>query len=259
MAMRGQMLRGILLCLLFVCSFNTASSQTWSSIRPGLQWFEGTFFDQSTPVSFVLFRVNPKLNVVRVIDTKQELSAENSFSEFSLREIRQKTKATIVVNAGSTKTFSFPDPLGLLKVKGKLVSRTNAQTPHGGVLCLSGRAVSILPASSNPESKCTEAVQRGPLLPPTFRAFTSDWNVRSQRTMFAVDSEGQLLILTTRTSSSLAGAASFLYNQRPDLHIQTILNMDGSGSSGLLFGMSTADTLTVGNVSSLVASALAIY
>ena len=200
-----------------------------------------------------------------VIDTFHTLSKDNAFAEFSIGEVMAKTGAFAVANAGSTKSFSFPAPAGLLIVNGKLMSRTNAQTPHGGILCLTRGKVAIVPTSSI-DPICTSAVQRGPLLPPNFRSLAGSWKERAERTISAVDTEGHLLIMVTRMPATLISAASFLYSPESMLNVQSALNLDGSGSSGLILrstedgaNKSSEPQVTVGTTNGLVASALAIF
>jgi hypothetical protein len=91
-----------------------------------------------------------------------ELRKANSFAAFSVREVRNKTGASIVVNAGSTASYSIPAPVGLLQIGGQIRNKPNHLAERAGVLCLAGDHVSILPLSSMASTKCIDAVQRGP-------------------------------------------------------------------------------------------------
>src|ERR1700722_1827843 len=105
---------------LLLCTVTATGQAKWSSIGPGLELADGSLVDKEQSVTFIMIRCDPKKNHVRVIDTFHELRQANSFAAFSVREVRSKTRASIVVNAGSTASYSIPAPVGLLQVGGKI-------------------------------------------------------------------------------------------------------------------------------------------
>jgi uncharacterized protein YigE (DUF2233 family) len=245
--------------LWFVLCAVTAAGQTkWSSIGPGLELVDGSLADKDQSVTFIMIRCDPKKHRVRIIDTFHELRKANSFAAFSVREVRNKTGASIVVNAGSTASYSIPAPVGLLQIGGSVRNTPNYRAEHGGVLCLAGDRVSIMPLSSMNSAKCLDAVQRGPFLSLESAKVSDPSPKRYRRTVVAVDSVGRLLILVTRDTTELSAIVSYLFVLSRDLNIQSALNLDGDVSSGLVFSRDDK-VQTLGNVDGLVASAIAIY
>jgi uncharacterized protein YigE (DUF2233 family) len=244
--------------LFLLCAGGAAGQTIWSTIRPGLELLDGSLTDQGQKVTFVLIRCDPRKNQVRVVDTFHELRKANSFAAFSIREVRNKTGASVVANAGSTASYSVPAPVGLLQIRGKIVSRPNFRAEHGGVLCVNGDHISILPLSSTKLPKCSDAVQRGPFLSRDSVSVSDPSTKRYRRTVAALDTNGRLLILVTRESASLSAIVSYLYVSNLNLNIQFALNLDGDVSSGLVLARDEKLT-TLGNVDGLVASAIAIY
>ena len=123
------------------------SAQTWITVRPGLELLRGNFADQQS-VHFVLLRYDlRKKNQLRIVDTYSEMGSQKSYSEFSVDAIQHKTGAVVVVNAGSTKNLAIPNPAGLLKVKGTIISELNPQNTRGGILCI-GKEGAIINYSS---------------------------------------------------------------------------------------------------------------
>jgi uncharacterized protein YigE (DUF2233 family) len=236
-----------------------AAGQTkWSAIAPGLELADGSLTNKDQRVTFIMVRCDPKRNRVRIIDTFHELRKANSFAAFSVREVRNKTGASIVVNAGSTASYSLPAPVGLLQIGGNIRSKPNQLAEHAGVLCLAGDQIFILPLSTVNSTRCLDAVQRGPFLSQDSLRVSDPSSKRYRRTVVAVDSVGRLLILVTREATELSAIVSYLFVSNSDLHIQSALNLDGDVSSGIVFARD--DSLqTVGNVDGLVASAIAIY
>lgn len=249
----------ILRILVIFLSVATATSQTrtaWTSVRPGVEFLDANFTDHGQTVSFVALRIDPRRNQVRIVDLFHEIGATNKFAAFSLRDVRKKTQAPIVVNAGSTASFSVPAPVGLLKTRGKVINPANYRAQNGGILCVMGDRILIVPVSSKIPN-CGDAVQRGPLLSADTSGLDKS---RFRRTVAAVDAKGNLLVLVTRDQATMGGIADFLYQSTPAMNIQTALNLDGDVSSGLIAPSDgTRKALEIGNVDGLIASAIAIY
>ena len=234
------------------------SQDTWSTIRPGLETFDGSFADHNTKVTFLLLRCDPKKNQVRIIDTFHEVGRGNSFAAFSVREIQKKTNASLVANAGSTASYSLPAPVGLLEVGGRVISKPNYRAEHAGIICITAQHISILPLLVGVFPSCTDAVQRGPFFSRETKSFAESAEQKYRRTVVAVDGQGRLLILVTRERASLSALASFLYTSPLGLNVQSALNLDGDVSSGLVLAKGS-QLVTVGNVDGLNASSIAIY
>lgn len=234
----------------------------WNAVRPGLEVLTASFMDRnSSKVSFTLVRCDPKVCRVRVVDTLRVIGRGgkgNAFAAYSIREVGKVTRALVVINAGSTGSYSLPAPVGLLMTHGAVVSRVNPSSTNGGILCVAGDHLVIAPVSGMSLQKCSDAVQRGPLL--SNLAGVAGASDRYRRTVVALDQEGKLLMLVTNEKTTLSDLAAFLYTSKPDLKIQSALNLDGDTSSGMLLaaGSGQAMPVTIGNVDGLVASAIAI-
>lgn len=244
------------LCLSVTAAYSQSSGE-WRPIRPGVDLSQGSFKDRDQTVKFVALRIDPRQNQVRVVDTFQEIGRSRTSAAFSLREVQSKTKALIVVNAGSTASFALPAPVGLLKTRGKVVSAPNylAKVDQPGIFCVIGNRVAIMPLLPQLPN-CIDAVQRYPVLSADSSQVETS---RSQRTVVAVDGGGRLLIFVTLDKTTLSGVAAFLYRSTPTMNIQSALNLDGGPSSGLILaGDPTGNGQTFGNIDGLVASAITI-
>lgn len=229
----------------------------WLTLRPGVEVLRGEFSDRSGAVKFVLYRCDPVKTEIRVIDTFHDLGSGGTLGTFSLKDVI-KTGALLAANGGSTASYSIPIPVGLLMVHGKLISAPNLRAQEApGFLCIAGNRMGIEEIKSFQSKACTYAVQRGPLLSrATARLVSSPY----RRTVIAIDQRHQLLILVTIDKSTLSGIREFLYGDSADLKVQSALNMDGDTSSGLLVAPELrAEPSEVGNVDSLLASAIAVY
>ena len=251
----------ILSCLagLVLALVGVARAQNWTNIR-NVEALAGEFNDYGKQIHFVLLRIDPMKNSIQIVDTYRLLHKANAYSAFSIAEVKKATNAIAVVNAGSTKSFAIPDPVGLLKIRGTTVSRENPAVTNGGVLCLRNTGVTIFPIPLPDNAGCVYAVQRGPVLGPSLHYPASYAQDKYTRSAVAVDDKGRLIILVTTDSISLTSMAYFLYKSKLNLSIQSVLNLDGGPSSGLMLsnqqpGLTTA----VGNVDALVASAIAIF
>lgn len=255
------MIRVFYRCLvwLMACSAIVAQNNKWATLQPGLELLEGNFQDQKQLVKFLLLRCDPTRNEVRVIDTFREIGKGNTLAAFSVRAVSKKTGALVSLNAGPTASYTLPVPVGLLLVRGKVVNQANFRAANGGIFCVTGDRVAILNLSSFKSQNCSYAVQRGPLLTRASASANDDKSERYRRTVLAVDKEGKLLILVTSEKTTLALVAAFLYTSRPDLKVQSALNMDGDASSGLLIAAGrSSKPIEIGSVDALVASAIAI-
>ena len=249
-----------LVTFVFLFLVSTAEGQAaWSTTTSGCGVANGTFNDHESQVSFVLLRCDPKRVEIRLVDSSSAIGKANSYAAFSLRELLEQTRASIVVNAGSTSSYSVPAPAGLLMIQGRLVGRPALGAENavgfGGVLCIRGDQISIEEFSWPLTKQCQYAVQRGPILS---RDFANDNKSRYRRTVVAVDAQGRLLVMVTKQVATLLSISSFLYSQA-DLAIRSALNLDGDVSSGLMF----ADDQDVkdrvfGTVDGLIASAITI-
>ena len=239
-----------------------ARSQGWKQIQSNLDFLEGTFPDQDTPVSFTMIRVKASVAKVEIIDTFSLIGAHNPYAEFSLSEIQEKTKSLVAINAGSTKSFKQPDPAGLLIINRRLVSKAAHQV-NNGIFCITKAKMLILSGSNPDYSDCIYAVQRGPFLPPDFHQITDSLKGVAHRTVIALDDKNNLYILVTKDHSTLGAIAAFLYS-RTDFEIVSALNLDGSSSSGLIVESSPytpgghGTSFSVGNVNGLVASGIIV-
>jgi uncharacterized protein YigE (DUF2233 family) len=245
-----------ILWVLLSCT-NAKAQDAWVVVKPGLEMLQGNFEDHGQKISFVLVRCDPRRNQVQIIDTFHELGRGNAYAAYSLRQVKAKTGAIIVTNAGSTASFSLPAPTGLLKIGGRIVSPVNRRAQTGGILCVNRERVSILALSDVGMASCTDAVQRGPYMSRE-SVSAQDSNLRSQRTAVAVDANGSLLILVTKEGITLSSLATFLYSSKLNLNVQAVLNLDGGVSSGLLATNGTSSEIAIGNTDALVASAVAI-
>jgi len=225
----------------------------------GCEFLKTQVQDVETSVPAMLLKCDPKVTEVKLLATSAVLGGENAYAAFSLREVWAKTGASIVVNAGSTASFSTPMPAGLLKVRGKILNRVKdvPSEQHPGVLCLEKNRVRIirLPGDGETITGCIDAVQRGPVL-TTDLVPQKDGSSRFRRTVAAVDGEGNFLLLVTADGARLSAVAGFLY--KPEFHVLSALNLDGGASSGLLFSIGGGQTSLIGNVDGLVASVIAI-
>lgn len=246
-------------CILVLIFGLTARAQMpWSTTASGCEVLDGSFQDADRHVSFVLVRCDPTHSEIRLIDTSSELGRENGYAAFSLREVMTKTRSAVVVNAGSTRSFSAPIPAGLLEVGGAIVSPPKFYVKNAAVLCINRDRVSIVKLLSKIPKDCPEAVQRGPFLSWELVSANDD-SGHHRRTVAAVDKQGRLLILVTKEGATLSSVVSFLYGSKPDLGVLSALNLDGDASSGLIFaGSEGIKEPTVGSVDGLVASAIAI-
>ena len=231
---------------------------SWSATGSGCEWQLSTLQDSGREVGSVLLRCDPKLSEVRLIDTARALGKANSYAAFSLREVLNETHASIVVNAGSTTSYSVPSPAGLLKIGSTIVSKAKLNDKNAGILCIKRDSVDIVRFSSTVPKGCLDAVQRGPFLSQDLTA-ANDGSGQFRRTVVAVDNGGRLLILVTKEGARLSAIAAFLYGPKLNLGIRAALNLDGGASSGLIFAndQGVKDAAT-GNVDGLVASAIAI-
>jgi hypothetical protein len=233
------------------------SQNNWSEIKPGLERLNGEFSDHGRKVAFVALRCDPKKNKIRVVDTFHELKQVNALGAFSVREIRKKTDALIVVNAGGTVSYSVPAPAGYLKVNGAVLNGPSFGGENTGIFCIMGTSVSIVPLSRNNLPKCTDAVQRGPILTPELLSILDEPGQQHRRTVVATDSQGRLLIFVTKEGATLPAIAKFLFGSKITFDIGSALNLDGDMSSGMLL-VTRGEEEVVGSVDSLIASAIAI-
>jgi RHS repeat-associated protein len=202
---------------LLLCTVIATCQAKWSSIGPGLELADGSLIDKDQNVTFIMIRCDPKKNHVRVIDTFHELRKANSFAAFSVREVRNKTGASIVVNAGSTASYSIPAPVGLLQIGGQIRNKPNHLAERAGVLCLAGDHVSILPLSSMASTKCIDAVQRGPFLSQESLRVSDPFPKRYRRTVVAVDAVGTgNVTVTNEWGYYYAGAGQASFPSTPD-------------------------------------------
>jgi uncharacterized protein YigE (DUF2233 family) len=240
--------------LLFILAPIARGQNSWRAIQPGLERLDGTFDDYGETVRFVSVRLDPKKQAIRVIDTFHELRAKNALSTFSLREVSDKTHAALVVNAGATTSFSLPAPAGLLPIGGKTIHRASfSNDGTAEILCVEREHVSLIALRPGSPANCVDAVQKGPLLTPHFKSARS----RNQRTIVALNRDGLVLIFVTLDGTSLSGVSEYLYSPKSALNIQSALNLDGSVSSGMIL-VSDKRPETIGNVDSLIASAIVI-
>jgi uncharacterized protein YigE (DUF2233 family) len=234
-----------------------ADQTQWKTLRPGLETLTSSFMDHEKTVTFMAVRCDPKSYRIRIINTLRAIASTNAFAAYSIKEISKATRALVVVNAGSTGSYSLPAPVGLLITDGMVV---NPATPvkDGGILCVNGDHVAITPIMPKASLKCSDAVQRGPLLPngPPVQ----DAKGRYRRTVSAIDDKGRLLVLVTNENTTLAAVTALLYNPRLNLATQAALNLDGDTSSGMLLTTDTTRTksIAIGNIDGLIASAIAI-
>jgi uncharacterized protein YigE (DUF2233 family) len=202
-------------------------------------------------------RCDPKINHIRVVSTLREIGASNAYAAFSISDVARATHALLVVNAGSTGSFSLPVPVGLLITDGKTINQMNRSTKDGGVFCVSGDQLAIAPVLKMDARKCAQAVQRGPLL--SSASSTGGTNERHRRTAVALDDKGRLVIVVTHDKTTLSALATFLYTSELVMKVQSALNLDGDASSGLLLDdPSNGKRISIGNVDGLVASAIAV-
>jgi len=256
-------MRAACICVLLMSSFcSVAESQTWSTIQPGIERIDGKLSERGgESVAFVLLRCDPRRNSVRVIDTYHELKTANAYSAFSLREIGSKTGAAIVVNAGSTTSYTFPAPAGLLMAGSKVIHAPSYSSREGvgeGIFCIAHEHLSIVAAPPTGLPKCADAVQRGPLLKRDSLSDTKTSGERHRRTVVALDNVGRLLIIVTKEGATLSSISNLLYTSNINLGTVAALNMDGDSSSGLLI-VAKGKPEAIGSVDGLVASAIAIY
>jgi uncharacterized protein YigE (DUF2233 family) len=262
-------LRLVCILMLFMCAISSRC-QKWTNVAPGLELMRnGILDDQGHITKFTLVRCDLTKHAVKIVDTSGEISKERAFPEFSLNEVMNKTGAAIVSNAGSTTSFTLPQPAGLLQVNGRVLSLLATKSSQfNGVLCISRvqgatkTRISILQFSEWNRAQCTDAVQRGPILTADPHSIEDLGTVRSERTVAAVDSDHRLLLLVTNGKASLSAIASFLYSRSANLGIQFALNLDGSSSSGLLLrdiSKGRPSETLAGNIDVLVASAILIY
>lgn len=247
------------LCILvlMLCVGAVRAEAPWSATASGCEVLDSSFRDADRRVSFVLVRCDPKRVDVRLVDTSSELGKGNPYAAFSLREVMDKVRASIVVNAGSTASYSVPIPAGLLEVRGVIVQPPKFYVKNAAALCINRDRVSIVKISSRAPKGCEDAVQRGPFLSKELSEV--DNSGRYRRTVAAVDGQGRLLILVTRDGATLSSVASFLYGTEHNLGVSSALNLDGDASSGLIFASSEGiKDSVVGSVDGLVASAIAI-
>jgi uncharacterized protein YigE (DUF2233 family) len=238
---------------------SVAAAQNWSQVGT-FEALAGQFDDQGQQIHFVLLRADPSRTSIRIVDTFELLHKANAYSPFSIAEVKTATKARAVVNAGSTNSFSIPDPVGLLETNGRVISRENRSVKYGGVLCIGRTSVSIFPVPMPKTANCIHAVQRGPVLGPDLQYPASYSQEKYTRSAVAVDTNGRLIVLVTNDPVSLHSMARFLYKSTLNLSLRSILNLDGGPSSGLILSSEhTGIPPTIGNVDALVASAIAIY
>ena len=243
---------------LMLCLAAVQAEGQWSSTASGCEVLDASFRDADRRVSFVLVRCDPKRVDVRLVDTSSELGRGNPYAAFSLREVMNKVQASIVVNAGSTASYSVPIPAGLLEVRGKIVQRPKLYVKNAAVLCINRDRVGIVTFSSKAPNDCQDAVQRGPFLSKELSPAGDD-SGHYRRTVAAVDGQGRLLILVTREGATLSSVVSFLYGSDQGLGVLSAMNLDGDASSGLIFARSEGlKESIVGSVDGLVASAIAI-
>ena len=244
------------LCLIASSLFG--SDEVWNVLRPGLETVNSNFRDQDTVVTFTAARCDPKIYRIRVVSTFREIGKANSYAAFSIREVARVTRALLVVNAGSTDSYSLPAPVGLLITDGITISGIARSAKNGGVFCVAGDRLTIASVARMESQKCTDAVQRGPLLSSGSSA--GEANERHRRTVAALDDKGRLVILVTHEETTLSALATFLYTSELVMKIQSALNLDGDASSGLLMIGDRDNTkrIAIGNVDGLVASVIAI-
>jgi len=240
------------------------AKSAWVTAKSGCEVREGTLIDADNnwrgndipPVAqvyYVMVRCDPTSVRISILDTAGVLGKENAYAAYSVREVAKNTGASVVVNAGSTASYSTPIPVGLLIVRGLVISKTNLKATHGAILCVGKKGVTIGPLSQQrPTPKgCSYAVQGGPLLSRDFKEADSN---RTRRTIAAIDKKGRLIILVTKSNTFLSSLRSLLYDSSSDLEIQSALNLDGGMSSGIMF----AQRGVVGSVDNLVASVIVI-
>jgi len=238
-----------------------AVAQNWSRVDAGLDRSDGSFQDGGRTIRYVMLRARPGLTVARISDTYHELSGDNPYSAFSLTELGKKHHAVIMINAGSSRSLSKPEPAGLLYIDGVTRSSLNVRSKYSGILCLHRDSASIKPVTVNSSEikSCTYAVQRGPLLTPGF-VYPHSYQIdRHLRSAVAVDGAGTLIVIITRDPCTLQSLGDFFFRSGLDLKIEAVLNLDGDGSSGLILAPSDVRNATnLGNVDGLIASALEI-
>lgn len=166
-------------------------------------------------------------------------------------------RALVVVNAGSTASYSLPIPIGFLKTCGIVMSPVNRLAESGGIFCIAGDHLAIRAVLRLEPPRCSDAVQRGPLLSDSLSG--KGVSGRSRRSTVALDDRGRLVLLVTEPTT-LSAVAAFLYKTELDLRVQSALNLDGSTSSGLIMTTGPSDTepIVIGNVDGLVASAIVV-
>lgn len=244
--------------LLFPVVADSQSQSAWSKTPSGCEWQTNTLQDSGSGVGYILFRCDPKISEVKIVDTASTLGKTNPYAAFSLRELLNETHASIVVNAGSTTSFSVPSPAGLLRVGGKTINPPRLHVKNAGVLCIRRDRLDIVRFSATLPKGCLDAVQRGPFLSQDLTQ-ENDSSARFRRTVVAVDGGGRLVILVTKDGTRLSAISALLFEGKLNLDIRAALNMDGAASSGLIVAddQGVKDSV-IGNVDGLVASAIAI-
>jgi exopolysaccharide biosynthesis protein len=234
----------------------------WMTLHPGVEIRQDALNDHGRAITIVLLRCDPKRATVHVVDTFHEIGSSNAFAAFSLREVAKRTGALVTVNAGSTRSYNLPSAAGLLLTNGKIVHPATLFPKDAGIFCVAGQRLAITGPSSFRSLKCQYAVQRGPILGRSAlgstASSTGQKEERYRRTVFALDNKARLLILLTDGEATLSSIATYLYSST-SLVVQSVLNMDGDRSSGLLLsGDLDYKFREIGNVDGLVASAITI-
>jgi hypothetical protein len=215
-----------LLCILMLLGLLTspveATAVNWVPLTKGIDytWLP---YSQREAGKILVFRVSPHQTTLRFYYHPHQKQGINSWAE-------EIPGAVLVVNA------SFFDaagrPVGLVRLGDDLLSQS-IHRPDSGQLTVGDNLATISRLTSTKLSKTyTESIESFPLLISNrkIQSFEDTFTARERRTLVALDSHNNLLIvLTSSIELSLTETATWLANA--PLDVITALNFDGGASS----------------------------
>jgi uncharacterized protein YigE (DUF2233 family) len=240
-------------------------AQSWVALPNGL----ALLASKAGGFQITVIRADSRIFDFTVEDVLQDVGGSPTGASgysYSLAQLSTTLKPIALSNAGATNSFQLPAPVGLLKIKDRISSPLN-KSNISGIFCVGadGRARVLATDQASIDKdieSCSYAVQGRPLLvqhekvASTLLSGIKDF--QSARTAIGVDFRGDVLLIIA-DEISLRDFADRLVQMHYLLGLTDVVNLDGSGSSGLMYQSGNGQSyVEVANTHSLIASAIAI-
>ena len=213
----------------------------WTVIEDGL-FFKETQINTSNgeEKDIVIVKIDPRKFQFNIYQNPNKESSKN------IKEVHEETSSLLTFN-GSYFTEEF-EPTGLLISNYTTIRETSNADLLNGILAISNKGIAyIYDSNSFRENPAIEfAIQNGPVIYKDGKSkITPDNNASSSRTIIGTDKDNNIVIIILKRNLLNPSNTISLYemaklieesSQLSSLGLQSVLNLDGGSSTGLMVG-----------------------